>query len=130
MSTKGKGTRAERELIHKFWKADFGCVRVAGSGSVPLPVPDLLAGNKKRWFAIECKSIAGKSKFLYPDEIEQIVTFSNAFGAEPWLAIRFDRIGWYFLKAEQLKKTKSGNYNITLKICEREGIRFEELTKP
>ena len=129
MSTKSKGTRAERELIHLFWNAKWGCLRVAGSGSVPLPVPDLLAGNKKRWLAIECKSVAGKSKFLYPDDINQIKEFAEVFGAEPWIAMRFDRKGWYFLRADKLTTTKSGNYNITFKMCETKGIRFEDITK-
>jgi holliday junction resolvase Hjr len=127
VKTKNKGTTAERELLHKFWQNNWGCIRISGSGSVPLPVPDLLAGNKKRWLAIECKSIAGKSKFLYPDDIDQITKFSNVFGAEPWLGMRFDRKGWFFLRADKLSQTKSGNYNVTWNICQEKGISFDQL---
>jgi len=127
MTTKGKGTRGERELLHKFWQNNWGCIRVAGSGSVPLPVPDLLAGNKKRWLAIECKSIAGNNKFLYPEDINQIIEFSKVFGAEPILAMRFDKRGWFFLDVTKLTTTKSNNYNITYNICKEKGKTFEEL---
>jgi len=126
-STKNKGSRAERELLHKFWDNNWACIRIAGSGSVPLPVPDLLAGNTKRWLAIECKSIAGNSKFLYPDDVNQVIEFSKKFGSEPWLAIRFNNKGWHFLKTDQLETTKSGNYNITFNFCQEKGIKFEEL---
>lgn len=130
MSLKGKGSRYERELLHKFWNTgSWACIRISGSGNTTLPAPDLLAGNTKRWLSIECKSVKGKSKFFYPEEIKQLIEFSSKFGAEPWLAIRFNIIGWYFLKAEKLNKTKSGNYNITLNLCKEKGLRFEELIK-
>ena len=59
MGSKKKGTRAERELIHMFFKSEpWASVRVAGSGSMPFPCPDLVAGNGKRVLAIECKSLA------------------------------------------------------------------------
>ena len=129
MTTKSKGSRAERELLHMFWKNNFACLRVAGSGSVPLPVTDLLAGNGKRWLAIECKSIARTSKFLYPENIKEVIQFASIFGAEPVLAIRFDKKGWFFLNPRELEKTKSNNYNITYNICLSKGKKFEELIK-
>ena len=45
---KRKGTRVERELFHMLHDKSFHCVRAAGSGSTPLPNPDILAGKDGR----------------------------------------------------------------------------------
>jgi len=129
LTTKAKGSRAERELLHLFWKNSWGCIRVAGSGSVPLPVPDLLAGNGKKWYAIECKSIGSQSKFLYPEKVNEVIEFAKVFGAEPVLAMRFDHKGWFFLDPRMLEKTKSDNYNVTYNLCLEKGKKFEEMIK-
>ena len=57
MSRKSKGINAERDLIHKFWNVEgWSAVRVAGSGSMKYPSADVLATNKLRRLAIECKT--------------------------------------------------------------------------
>ncbi len=128
--SKGKGSRTERELVHLFNNTgEWAAIRVAGSGLTDDPNPDVLTGNKNRYLAIECKSIKGTSKYLYPEEIEQIVTFASKFGAEPWIAIRFNIKGWYFLKPEHLEKTKSSNSVINLRLAEEKGLRFKDIIK-
>ena len=54
--SKRKGTNAERDLIKLFWSVGWAAVRVAGSGSMQFPSPDLLVGNKIRRLAIEVKT--------------------------------------------------------------------------
>jgi len=130
MTSKGKGSRTERELVHLFNETGiWSAIRVAGSGLTSDPNPDVLAGKKGRHLAIECKSIKGDYKYLYPEDIEQITNFASKFGAEPWIAIRFNIKGWYFLKPEHLEKTKSSNLAITLEIAEEKGLRFYEIIK-
>ena len=130
MGAKGKGSRTERELVHLFNNTNtWSAIRVAGSGLTKDPNPDVLAGNKTRHLAIECKSVKGSYKHLYPEDIEQIVEFANKFGAEAWLAIRFNSKGWYFLKPEDIPKTKSLNLSINLELAEKKGLKFEELIK-
>jgi len=126
---KRKGTRAERELLHMFWENNLAAMRSAGSGSTTRPSPDLLVGKGKKTFAIECKSIKGKSKHLNKAEIEQLLLFSNLFGAEPIIGMRFDNKGWHFLNVKDLKPNKNGNYTISLKLSQETGISFEELIK-
>ena len=127
---KAKGSRTERELTHMFNDTGlWAAIRVAGSGLTDDPNPDVLAGNNGRYLAVECKSIKGTSKYLYPEEIEQITSFASRFGAEPWIAIRFNHKGWYFLKPEQLEKTKSSNLVINVELAEEKGLRFEDLIK-
>ena len=53
---KKKGTDAERDLIHIFWKNGWAAVRIAGSGSMKYPSPDILAGKNGTLYAIECKT--------------------------------------------------------------------------
>ena len=126
---KNKGTRGERELFHLLWNTkEWGVLRSAGSGSTPMPSPDLLASNGKRYLAIECKVIGNTNKFFSEEEIQQLLEFSNKFGAEPWIAIKFDYIGWYFLQPKQINKTKKG-YSITLDLAKEKGIQLKDLLK-
>ena len=94
MYRKSKGINAERDLLHKFWSVSSWCaVRVAGSGSMRYPSADILASNKLRKLAIECKTSAEKSKYLPKEDIDQLKKFAGIFGAEPWVAVRFDWVG-------------------------------------
>src|SRR3989338_40531 len=106
--SKAKGNRAERELLDMFWNNSFAGYRAAGSGSTPLPSPDLLVGNGKRYLAIECKSIKTKAKYLEDEQIKELIEFSKRFGAEAWIGLRFNHIGWYFIQPHKLEKTKNG----------------------
>ncbi len=125
---KEKGSRAERELVHKFYNNHpWMALRAPGSGSTPLPSPDVLATNADRYLAIECKSIKSKQKTFKPEEVNQLLEFSTRFGAEPWIGIKFDYKGWFFLKPEDMKVTKQGNHSVTLNLAEKKGIDFNKL---
>mgnify|MGYP001604469633 CR=1 FL=1 len=126
MGKKEKGSRAERELFHLLWTHFGACVRVAGSGSTSKPAPDLLASNGKRIFAIECKSLKGEKKYFSVEELGQLTLFAKTFGAEPWLAIRFDNMGWFFLEAKKIPKSKGENFLVTFSQLQKEGLQFEE----
>jgi Holliday junction resolvase len=128
MSAKSKGSKTERELVHLFndtgkWSA----IRVAGSGLTADPNPDVLAGNGKRYLAIECKATKSNNKYVDQEQIDQITQFASKFGAECWLGIRFNNMEWRFLKPEDLEKTKSSNSIINKDIAQEKGLRFHEL---
>ena len=125
--SKQKGTRAERELFHLFWKNNFAAIRAAGSGSTTMPAPDILAGNKNRLLAIECKSIKNNRHYFPKKEINELVEFSNIINAKPIIGMRFDNHGWFFLNVKNLKTNKNGNYSISLKLSKKEGHNFQEL---
>jgi Holliday junction resolvase len=127
MSSKGKGTRYERELIHMFDKESWATLRAAGSGSTPLPSPDILVSNSKDIFAIECKAINSKKKYFSPREINELNDFSEKFGAIPIIAIRFDRVGWFFVHLKDLGFSKT-NHFISLDLAQKKGLKFEEIT--
>jgi len=127
--SKEKGTRAERELLHKFWQTgEWAVMRAPGSGSTQYASPDLLVGNRSKKLAIECKSCAKDRQYLTNDEIEQLKKFADIFGAEPWVSVRFDRDGWYFFMLEDLEKTEN-NYVVSKEIAQRRGLSFEELVR-
>ncbi len=126
MGSKEKGTRYERELLHMFYDNGFMPVRIAGSGSVSIPSVDLLVGKKGLVFAIECKSVRGKSKYVEKEKIEQLKFFADMFGATPLLGIRFDRIGWFFMNMKHLKDTGNG-FSVNLELANEKGIKFEHL---
>jgi len=127
--SKKKGSRTERELLHLFWDHKWFCIRMAGSGSMPLPCPDLLSGKKGRTLAIECKSGKGKQRrYITNEQIDELVEFSKGFGAEAWIGVRFDGMKWSFLKPNQLGKSNGGNnYYIDVNLIEDKGISFEDL---
>ncbi len=128
MSSKSKGSNAERELLHLFWSNKWAALRSAGSGSMKYPGPDLIASNKVRTLAIECKSTKGKKKYLEKDDIDQLKEFCNIFGAEPWFAVRFSRKDWLFLSLDDIEKTGNG-YVIDSEVAERRGLLLDELIK-
>ncbi len=128
MSNKGKGSKAERELLHIFWSRKWAALRSAGSGSMKYPGPDLIASNKLRTLAIECKSTKKDKKYLDKHDVSQLEEFCDIFGAEPWFAVRFSRMNWLFLSIEDIEKTENG-YVIDVKVAERRGLLIDELIK-
>jgi Holliday junction resolvase len=128
MNYKSKGINAERELIRLFWGIDgWSAIRVAGSGSSRFPCPDVIAGNRARKLAIECKTVKLKTKYLNDEDILQLKTFSAVFGAEPWIAVKF-KSDWFFLSIEDLKKTVKG-YAVSKELAKSKGLLFEELVE-
>ena len=129
MSLKSKGINADRDLIKRFYDTGnwFAC-RVAGSGSSRYPSPDVIAGNRLRKLAIECKRTSEKVRYIPAAEIDQLIEFSTLFGAEAYVAVKFDRAPWHFLTIEDLKKT-TGSYCVNAEIARLKGILFEELVR-
>jgi len=122
---KQKGSNAERELVRMFWNKKWACCRVAGSGSAPQALPDLLAGNTLRRLAIECKATGKEKQRISVSQAKQLIKFSQMFGAEPWIGIRFDREEWYFLMLDDMKTEKG--YSISLSNAKLKGLIFDEL---
>ncbi|MGV8169618.1 MAG: Holliday junction resolvase Hjc [Candidatus Nanoarchaeia archaeon] len=128
MSTKSRGTNAERDLVHKFWAASWACFRAAGSGSNKYPTPDLIAGNNLRKLCIEVKLTTADRQYFDKKEIEDLKLFGSMFGAEPWVAIKFSGKDWFFLMLEDLEETPK-LFVASLAVAERRGLKFEEIVK-
>lgn len=128
MSAKSKGTNAEREVIHMFWKNGWAALRCAGSGSIRYPVPDIVAGNNLRHIAIECKSTSAERQYISKKEISDLLEFANLFGCEAWIGVRFDGGKWYFFSCEDLKETEN-SFVIGLAEASLKGLLFEEMIR-
>lgn len=107
MGAKTKGTGAERELVHLLWAQSWAAIRVAGSGSIKYPVPDILASKNKRTLAIECKTTKEENQYLTKEEVADLKKFATITGAEPYIAVRFARADWRLLTPEQLDVTST-----------------------
>jgi holliday junction resolvase Hjr len=126
MNRKSKGINAERDLLHMFWAKGWAALRAPASGSMRFPSPDLIAGNKIRVLAVECKTSKAKTKYFQPEDLDDLKEFSAIFGAEPWVAVKFNNEKWFFINPEDLSKTGSG-FCISLEFAKNRGLLFEEL---
>ena len=107
-------------------KISSRAVRIAGSGSTRYPAPDILAGNGFRRIAIEAKSISASRKYFSHEDLEQLLAFSQTFGCESWLAIKFSAAPWVFFNPEDLIETRTA-FVATVELAERCGLSVEEL---
>jgi len=113
MSANRKGDRRERELVNRLDEAGFAVMRAPASGSsTNRDLPDVLAGDGERFYAVEAKSSSGDPIYLGGDEVESLLYFSRNFGAKARVGVRFDREDWYFFHPGELYTTDGGNYRV------------------
>jgi len=128
MSANRKGDRRERELVNQLDAAGFAVMRAPASGSATdRDLPDVLAGDDGRFYAIEAKSSAGDPIYLSGEEVEALIYFAQNFGAKARIAVRFDREDWYFFHPGDLYTTDGGNYRVKKETALADGTDFEEL---
>ena len=127
MKNKAKGSKAERELYEMFVSNNYRAVRVAGSGTMENADCDVIAGKKGggRKYCIEVKSSKKPMKYISKDQINRFVSFSEIFGLKPVIAVRFNRLGWFFIDPKKLKDTGK-NWVITLEGARKKGKRFAQ----
>jgi len=130
MGIKAKGINAERELLHKFWANGFVAMRAPASGAIKYPCPDLIVGNALRKLVIECKLTSFDKQYISQEQIGNLKKFSEIFGAEPWVAVKFTKErDWFFLNLEDIRLTKGENYVIPLDLAKMKGLLFDEVIK-
>jgi Holliday junction resolvase len=123
-----KGDRRERELVNRLDEAGFAVMRAPASGSATeRELPDVLAGDGERFYAVEAKSSSGDPIYLDGAEVEALVYFSRNFGAKPRVGVRFDREDWYFFHPGDLHTTDGGNYRVKLETALADGVDLDEL---
>jgi len=129
VSSNQKGDRRERELVNRLDEAGFAVMRAPASGSATdRELPDVLAGDGDRFFAIEAKSSSGDPVYLDGEEVEALVYFARNFGAKPRVGVRFDREDWYFFHPADLHTTDGGNYRVKRERALADGEDLAELT--
>jgi len=129
MTNKAKGSKTERELLQMFIDNNYRAVRVAGSGVMENADCDLIAGKKGKKYAIEVKASKKPVKYITKQQIENFMIFSEIFGLTPVIAVRFNRLGWFFFNLKDKKKVlkDSGkNWVINLETARKKGKRFSQ----
>lgn len=125
MSNKSKGSNAERELYEMFVANGFRAVRVAGSGRMDNADCDLIAGKKGEKYCIEVKSSKKPVKYITKEQIESFLIFAEIFNLIPVIALRFNRMGWFFISPTDLED--SGKYwVVNLDIIKTKGKKFSQ----
>ncbi|QFU82032.1 Holliday junction resolvase Hjc [Natronorubrum aibiense] len=125
--SQAKGDRRERELVNELDAAGFAVMRAPASGSATeRELPDVLAGDGERFYAIEAKSSAGDPIYLTGEEVEALTYFAQNFGAKPRIGVRFDREDWYFFHPADLYVTDGGNYRVKKETALADGTDFAE----
>ena len=98
MNAKAKGSRYERELVKRFWKAGFGVIRAPTSGgATSRALPDIVAGNGKIYYAIEVKMRKNLPIYVREEQVEEIREFSRRFGAKAFIAVKLPYNDWRFV---------------------------------
>jgi len=126
--SKIKGSNAERELIHLFWKHGWAACRVAGSGSMKYPSPDIIACKSGHYLAIECKYSSSEKKYIDKSEIADLVEYSTIAGIKPLVGIRFKRSEWLLLNVNDLVSAGK-NFVISQQFAKQKGVTLPNLTK-
>jgi Holliday junction resolvase len=122
-----KGAKAERELVKMFTHHGWRALRVAGSGRSDDSPCDIIAGKaRKRAVAIECKSSKKKIIYVTRKQVEEFMMFATMMGMKPLMAVRFDKIGWYFLEPKRMKPTEK-NWAIKLDVAQKRGKKFGQM---
>ena len=124
-TAKARGSAAERELLHKLYAEGWGAVRAAGSGSIPLEVPDIIAGTTNRTVAIEVKYCSKDRQYLKTQEVIDLIEFAYRFDCEAWIGVRFTRRGWHFLQAKHIKSSGK-HYVVSYEDAQQRGLSFKD----
>jgi Holliday junction resolvase len=125
MGNKQKGANAERELYQMFVDNHYRAVRTAGSGTMENADCDIIAGKKGKKYAIEAKSSKKPTKYITKEQINRFIIFSQIFGLKPVIAVRFNRMGWFFLNPKDMKDSGK-NWVVNLELATKKGKRFSQ----
>lgn len=109
----GKGSKGENELGELFADHGYAWVRTAGSGTANRELPDITVGKDGHFIVFEAKRWHHDYDYKYvtKKEVEDLMYFAEKFGAEYYIAARFNYKDWQFLKKDEMHETEK-NYRI------------------
>ena len=113
MHTYVKGARSERELLNRFYSHGYSVIRSAGSGVNSLG-PDIIAIKDKVCLAFECKAWEKNRLSIDYEGFEKLLKWKENTKFPTYVAWRMNKIGWYFIELEEMKKGEK-DYSITKK---------------
>ena len=109
-----------------FWDSGFGVIRAPTSGgATDRALPDIVAGNGSKYYAIEVKAKKQLPVYIRPEQVEELKEFSRRFGAKSLIAIKLPYKEWVFVFVNEL--TKNSKYYKVGKKEYLNGLKFEDL---
>lgn len=121
----GKGSRAERELIHYFTEQGYSVIRAAGSGVSSLS-PDMLLFKRGNQYAIEAKAHEKEYLGLEREQFLGLKTWEENTGITTLVGWRRNREDWLFIPLSLfIEKEKS--FTINWEKAKMVGRKKEEL---
>ena len=106
MNRYAKGANAERELIQQLYSLGFSVARMAGSGKTSLPSPDIIALNKYKKLAFECKAWNGNYLSIPAQQMRELISWGKKAEVEMFVAWKMPNHGWFFLKPEHFNSSE------------------------
>lgn len=98
-----KGSKGENELGELFEERGYVFFRQAGSGTADRELPDIGVGNGGHFIVFEVKRWGYQDyEYLTKKEVDDLIFFAEQFGAEYYIAARFNRKPWQFYKKEEM----------------------------
>jgi len=127
MSNKSRGINKERDVVNFAEEQGYNALRVAGSGSAPIPLPDIVIGKQETMPSLEHKY--GESPlYIGKDEVRQLIQFTQLWcGAEPWLCARFKGDTTHYVARPEWLPTTEKSYVFNQKHIEQDKTRYNTL---
>ena len=100
----------------------------ASGGATKKPLPDVVAGNGKLYLAIEVKTTTKDKVYIDSSQIDALIEFSEIFGAEAYIGVKFKYTKWMFLKPEDAERTKKGSYKVEKNYALANASEIDEIT--
>jgi len=117
-----KGSKGENELGGLFGERGYVWMRQAGSGTADRELPDICVGNCGQFIVMEVKRWGGQDyDYVSKEEVEDLIYFAEQFGADYYIAARFNHRNWQFFKKEEMHETEK-SYRI-------ENVKSEQIKR-
>ncbi len=121
----GKGSRAERELIHYFTENGYSVIRAAGSGVSSLS-PDILLFKRGNQYAIEAKAHEKEHLGLDKEQFLGLKKWEENTGITTYVGWRRNRKEWFFIPLSLFAENEK-SFTINWERTQMGGRKMEEL---
>lgn len=111
-----KGVLEERTVVSIFEENGYKATRIPASGGrTKRDLPDVIAGNGRRYYAVEVKSSKQNHIYIREEQVYELIRFARGFGATPIVVAKFTRKPYKVFDIIELETTDSGKYVISRK---------------
>ena len=109
-----KGVLEERTVVSIFENNGYKATRIPGSGGrTKRDLPDVIAGNGRRYYAVEVKSSKQNYIYIREEQIYELIRFARGFGATPIVVAKFPHKSYKVFDIIELETTDEGTYKIS-----------------